>query len=552
MRPQPSSARWLLSVMVIVLLVSAPALSLAQDTSPPAETPEVESAADEPDAAEAPESVDEPDQPAAQPTPAEPGEQVYIVQRGDTLTTIARRFNTTPQAIAAANGIVNPNLIFAGQRLVIPSASALPPPTATPAPPPTTYRVAVGDTLFRIALRFNTTVSELQRINNIRNPNLIFAGQIIRLSEPDAPAETATVAPPTVTATPAAILPSEPMVSVMASGVVAFVPATGAEELIDQASALGVEWVRLNVFWRELEPTQGQIDFATLDPVIDGLTEQGLSILLTVSASPTWARQERSEQGPPDDYAVFGDFLTALASRYQGRVSAYQIWREPNLRREWASTFHPISAQAYINLLTVAHQAIKAADPGAMVITAGLAPTGFNDGVNAIDDRLYLRQMYAANVTAVSDARAAHPGGWGNPPDATCCTAAPGVESHFDSPTFFFLDTLNDYRRIMLENGDNTPLWVTAFGWGSIDGTTLPPPSEASRYVLYNTQEEQALYIVSAFSIGEELGFVQAMFIDNLNGCVADTRRPENCYNSLIAPNGAPRPAYNAVSLRSR
>jgi LysM repeat protein len=103
--------------------------------------------------------------PAPQPQP-QPGGNVYIVQAGDELRTIAARFGTTWQAIAAANNLPNANFIYPGQRLVIPAAR-----------PSQTYIVQRGDTLFSIALRYGTTVQVVQTANNLPNANTIFAGQ---------------------------------------------------------------------------------------------------------------------------------------------------------------------------------------------------------------------------------------------------------------------------------------------------------------------------------------------------------------------------------------
>jgi LysM repeat protein len=112
---------------------------------------------------------------------------VYIVQRGDTLSRIAARFNTTTATLAQLNGITNPNTIYAGQRLNIPAAGDSgsvvepqpPAPTATqPAPVEnTTYVVQPGDTLFKIAVRFHVTVASLAQANGIRNTNLVYVGQ---------------------------------------------------------------------------------------------------------------------------------------------------------------------------------------------------------------------------------------------------------------------------------------------------------------------------------------------------------------------------------------
>jgi LysM repeat protein len=121
------------------------------------------------------------------------GGTVYIVQPGDTLFDIAYRFRTTVAAISQLNGIVNPNQILVGQRLVLPVPSTTPTPTpvvtATPVAPtatpvaslPETYVVQPGDSLYRIALRYGVPLSQLIRVNNLEDPNRIFIGQVLRL-----------------------------------------------------------------------------------------------------------------------------------------------------------------------------------------------------------------------------------------------------------------------------------------------------------------------------------------------------------------------------------
>ena len=133
--------------------------------------------------------------PAAAPPANTAGTITYTVLPGDTLFSIARRFGVSVSDIMTLNNIYNPNLIFAYTTLRIPSASGSPPPTGY-----ITYIVQYGDTLTRIALRFRTTVYAIVIANNIPNPNLIYAGQ--RLLIPT----TAGVVTPTVTptSTPAA------------------------------------------------------------------------------------------------------------------------------------------------------------------------------------------------------------------------------------------------------------------------------------------------------------------------------------------------------------
>lgn len=102
----------------------------------------------------------------------------YVVQSGDTLGKIAIRFGTTISTLASLNHISNPDVIYAGQVLYLPGCATDPPPTPPP-PTTTTYTVVRGDTLYSIAVRFGTTVAELSALNGISNPNLIYAGQVL-------------------------------------------------------------------------------------------------------------------------------------------------------------------------------------------------------------------------------------------------------------------------------------------------------------------------------------------------------------------------------------
>lgn len=109
------------------------------------------------------------------------GYNTYIVMRGDTLKALANRFGTSMDVLVSLNpDITNINVIYEGQRLVVPSGSGVP-----SDPPPAsgqTYTVRRGDTLRIIAGRFNTTVDALLKVNpQITNANLIYAGQVINL-----------------------------------------------------------------------------------------------------------------------------------------------------------------------------------------------------------------------------------------------------------------------------------------------------------------------------------------------------------------------------------
>lgn len=108
---------------------------------------------------------------------------VHVVRWGETLHLIALRYGTTISAIASANNLRNPNFVYAGQRLIIPTGGFSPSAGST-----TTYVVQRGDTLRIIAARYGTTVSYLASLNGLRNPNFIWVGQ--RLKVPSSGAST--------------------------------------------------------------------------------------------------------------------------------------------------------------------------------------------------------------------------------------------------------------------------------------------------------------------------------------------------------------------------
>ena len=500
--------------------------------------------------------------------------ETYVIRPGDTLFSIARRFNTTVDALAQANGIVNPANILWGQQILIPgeqpptpldppaeTAETTSEPTTTTSDTPTIYVVKRGDILNRIALQYNLTVAELLAANpDIRNANLLYANQQIII-----PTSATVSDDPQPDSQPA----NETTDNAVSGEVVETLPIAAVEygleaNLLDQSSAslaseintLGVRWVKQVVSWRDIEPVAGEINFDALDQLIDSLQSQDSQILLTITAAPDWSRTIQEENGPPDNFEDFAAFVSTLASRYAGQVAAYQIWNEPNLRSRWKSTVHPISAASYVDLLRQAHDAIKAADPTALVISAGLAPTGFNDAlnaqvgnleVNAVDDRIFLTGIYAEGGASLVDAIGAHPIGWANPPDAVCCEQSEGVETHFDNPHFYFLNTLQDYRQIQLANGDTTtPIWVTKFGWGTSEDIGATDPINV--FTAYTSLEEQAQYMVRAFDIGMSLGYIGPMFAFNLNGCQAPGEDgPSSCYYSLLGPDGSPRPVFEAI-----
>ncbi len=124
---------------------------------------------------------------AQEPAPPTPEGPVYVVQPGDTLYNIARRFETTVEAIVAANNISDPSLIRVGQRLIIPTGR----PELVPSPAPMAnsrvHPVRPGETLPSLAFRYGTTVWALRQANRLDRLGLLLPGQELTIPPPTVP-----------------------------------------------------------------------------------------------------------------------------------------------------------------------------------------------------------------------------------------------------------------------------------------------------------------------------------------------------------------------------
>lgn len=350
---------------------------------------------------------------------------------------------------------------------------------------------------------------------------------------------------PTTTPTPAYPQYEGPPLRRAEMGVQVHIHREDLDLIFHHLHSLNLGWVKTQVSWKVHEPRQGQYDdylFNELDQLVERANAAGIQVMLSVAKAPEWSRPTTEKDGPPADTAHFTEFMRYLAERYQGRVAAYELWNEPNLRREWTGS--SLNAADFVALVAAGAAGVRAVDSQAVVISGAPATTGINDGLTAIDDRQYLQAMAAAGIGDVVDAVGVHPYGWANPPAASAADPDPVAPSHNNHPSFFFGDTLRDYRAILDQTGyPDMPLWATEFGWGTFEGFGAPPP-EGAEFMNHVAEWQQAVYILEAFRMAQELAWVGPMILWNLN--VAPTFGvgfSESGY-SILGVDGSPRPAY--------
>ena len=314
-----------------------------------------------------------------------------------------------------------------------------------------------------------------------------------------------TVAPPSETPSPPPPTKHPPVSSGMASpdyGIQAFLwwrPEVAHRDL-GLVRDGGFTWVKQWFSWRDIEGKgKGQYDWSAADRIVDGTEEFGLKLIARVDHEPDWAGP------PPGNIDAFVDFLTAMATRYRGRIQAYQVWNEPNLAREWGNK--PPNAAEYTKMLKRAYQAIKQADPSALVISAGMAPTT-ELSQRAVPDTQFIQSMYDAGAKPYFDLLGAHGAGYKAPPEMDPGQVATDpnyynvgdVNCPGDPCRIYSFRHVEDLRQIMVDNNDASKrVVVLEFGWTRDERPDSP-------YAWHRVEDQfmQGEYMVRAYKYAKE------------------------------------------------
>lgn len=331
---------------------------------------------------------------------------------------------------------------------------------------------------------------------------------------------------------------------------------------------LGLQWLKIQLRWEDVEPTQGNIDWHILDTAMKVSCNLGLHVLLSVEVAPAWTHaQPLSADGnaPPDDFQLYTDFLGKIIDRYPGEVGAIEVWNEENLVREW-NTPAGISSADFVKLLQMSYTAIKSKDPSIMVISGALAPTGINCKGTfpeckggrpvIIDDATYLTQFVQAGGLQYADCVGTHSNGTNLPPTADGANP-PGDGSTYkykgpwQNPHYSWAlkSQVETYAKIL--NGQKLQC-VTEFGYASPMDGKYPPNFGFAADV---TEQQQADYLVQAFNWMRDSKLVKLASLFNLDYGplgLGDPTKDDNMLFSLLDMHGVPRPAFAAVKAMAK
>ena len=277
----------------------------------------------------------------------------------------------------------------------------------------------------------------------------------------------------------------------------------------------GFTWVKQRLAWQDVEGAgPGAYEWAAADRIVAEAEQAEVNLVFRVDHPPAWAAPDPNAGAtgptPPVDVAAFGDFCHTLADRFRGRVAGYQVWNEPNLAREWGGqTPDPLG---YTQLLRACYIGIKRADPEALVISAGLSPTG-SGPPHALPDEDFLRGMYAAGAAPYFDMLGLNAPGYKAPPEIAPEEAADPANDYGGHRVFCFRHVEN-MRAIMVERGDaHKQVAILEFGWH-----TAASPDHPDYAWFAVTPEQQAAYLVRAFDYAREhwSPWIGPMFVWNL------------------------------------
>jgi hypothetical protein len=293
------------------------------------------------------------------------------------------------------------------------------------------------------------------------------------------------------------------------------------EVALERIEASGFVWVRQSFYWSRIEPS-GRFDWTTSDRLLAALVRHPQLRLVAVL--------DDDPPVPPKDPDRFAAFAAAFAARYGPQVDVYQVWDEPNLADHWGG--EPVSPRGYADLLARTARAIRAADPGACILLAGLAPT-VETGPQNLSDVRYLEQLYQAGAAPYFDVVAGKPYGFYTGPD----------DRRVDESVLNF-SRLILLREVMVQHGDaNKGVWASHWGWNALPAGWTGAPSAWGQ----TDAATQAAYTVAALERARaEWPWAGALILEHFQPA-ADSDDARWGF-ALVGPDGAPRPVYHAVA----
>lgn len=257
-----------------------------------------------------------------------------------------------------------------------------------------------------------------------------------------------------------------------------------------------IGWLRTGFVWASLERKDGQWDFERCDDVVEQCNRAGVQIMGLLHGAPQWA------EPVVDNLDHWRDFVRTTVTRYKGRVPAWQIWNEPNLKQFWKNP----NPEHYAALLKVSYDEIKKIDPDALVVW----------GATSQLDWPFLKTALPLS-NGKFDVMAVHPYGYGDP----------------RAPEAYIADCIADLNKLLRITGvGERPIWFTEWGW----------PSHRGQRGMSDRQQGQ--YIARAYITALQAGLQRGFWYEFQERAEADEVN-EDAFG-MVEYNLKPKPAYHS------
>lgn len=328
------------------------------------------------------------------------------------------------------------------------------------------------------------------------------------------------------------------------------------EQAMQLISEAGFGWLRQQFPWEDIEiDAKGDFLDRRNDRNQDGVTDEqdyisswekydnivalanqyDVEIIARVSSpTPPWALPPGATQahGPPADVQNFVDFAVTLAQRYQGQITHYQIWNEPNLYPEWGDQL--ISPEGYADMLCRVHDALKAVDPNIVILTGAIGPTVDHTGRDAFD-LLFLQRLYDLGAGRCFEILSAQGYGlFSGPTDRRMRPFTMNFARH------------QWLRDIMVANGDaNKPIWLSEIAWNPVpNDATISGLETYGRVTMEQAAEFAPLAYERALEEWPYVGVMNYWFLKRADESEANASW---YYFRIVEPDWTPTPIYYSL-----
>jgi hypothetical protein len=307
---------------------------------------------------------------------------------------------------------------------------------------------------------------------------------------------------------------------------------------------LGVTTLRVNVIWRNVSPNPSSkrsprsfnYNFWRYDEVVNHAAAYGIRVQMALTGpAPRWAAGRKNGAYKPKA-SRFAGFARATAAHFQGRVSRYSIWNEPN-HPGWLQP-RKSAARLYRSLYSAGYRGVKSKDPGAQVLFGELAPYGRRGGSSAESPMVFLRKATCSSASfrrrrckgLRADGFAYHPYDFVRAPHRRNPDRNGVTMANLGRLTKA-LSRLRRTRALRTPRGGVLPLYLTEFGYLRQGRKRL-------------SERKRASYLVRAYKIARKNSKVQQMTHYLL---VTPGSRWSFFDTSLMDRRGSPYRSYRAL-----